>query len=359
MIFTNANFRKARTVMVFKVILIILLFSMACMFLAAEASAKSPSTDGTDHEDSNPMPHYSLLFNEAAILRESGKPVQALKKLEDIYACDVPVQSFFETLDRVKLDVIEALGNNFQIRLGHDTFSINGLKNFFIEVLLPRPDLLQYRFINSKELPFCRYLLLNLLYGKGHEKPLEDALLTHASPDLDVTEAIESLDPWIVSAALFMARKQPGSLSPQRLVKRWERRPDLWDEICTDQALLFLAGFSFKTLSRIRSSNDDVQHALTNLTSAPLKGKSQVQVLFFWRDDIQRADTSSYLNVLPCQKMTLRNHPQQHCRKGILSLSPGSHTLKIHMEDADCKSPVFTCQPGQMIRIVMPVSGQI
>ncbi len=229
----------------------------------------------------------------------------------------------------------------------------------------------------------CRYLMLNLVYGKAHEKPIKNPLIRHALPDLDLSKGINSLDPWIVSATLFMARKRLGILRPEAVVKRWEHRPDLWDQTCTDQAILFLAGFPPGVLTEIQTSNIDIQDKLEMLTKAQFKGEGQVQLLAFWRDNIELTK-SDYLKPLPCQGITLLAHPQSdlkrskgemianegshsvprplkssRCQKGVSKLKSGNYTITYTAERVHAKTALFTCQPRQMTRIIICLSGEV
>ena len=110
---------------------------LAAVFCAGEILAKDatmpPPPNEKEHTD---IPRYSLLFDEARRLQREGKPLEALKTVEAVYGCEVPVQAFYDTLDRFKIRVMGHIDDEFSIRAGHETYTINDLKTFFLQVLL-------------------------------------------------------------------------------------------------------------------------------------------------------------------------------------------------------------------------------
>jgi hypothetical protein len=369
-----------------------MLLLFAPFFLFGESLAKEFSRGLLNDTvgQNNGIHRYSVLFRQAETLLKGRKPAAALKKVEGIYGCgEVPVQAFYDTLDRFKIKVIEGLRDEYILRSGNETLTVLDLKTFFIQALLPRPDILYYTYLTQGELPFNRYLLLNLLYGRKNPKQTENPLLEWASPYLDLFKAVESSDPWIVSAALFVARKRGGAISPQAVVDRWQRRPDLWDDICTEQAMLYLAGFGPETLLAVQVSNEDIKTHVRDLLNAPAKGRSRAQILGFNMAAAEPND-SRYLTRLPCEglkimrltkadaksapKKTVRrwsgdkstpyksapleNH-ERKCIKGLLTLPPGRYSLKYIRKRVQGRQCVFDCQKCRMTRVVIPVFGQI
>ncbi len=366
------------------------LFSVV-FFLSGESFAKEFSRDPLNDAagQNNGIPRYSVLFRQAETLWKEKKPVAALKKVEEIYGCEVPVQAFYDALDRFKTEVIQGLEDEYTLRTGKETRTLLGLKTFFTQALLPRPDILHYTYLTQGELPFDRYLLLNLLYGRENPKQTENPLLVWASPYLDLSEAVQSPDPWIVSAALFMARKGGGAIPPQAAVDRWQQRPDLWDDICTEQAMLYLAGFAPETLSAVRTSSEDIKTHIRDLLGAPARGESLAQVLGL-PTEAPVPHNSRYLTRLPCEGLKilrltevdgknarsktvrrwsgdestpykttrLENH-EWKCIKGLLTLPPGRYSLKYLRKRVQSTQRVFQCQEDRITRVVIPVFGQI
>jgi hypothetical protein len=80
-------------------------------------------------------------------------------------------------------------------------------------------------------------------------------------------------DPWLVSAGLLLERKQKThTIAPQDVMDRWQSRPDLWDEDCTRQALLFLAQFDSTAIKNLKITNEDIRMEVENLHAKDLKG---------------------------------------------------------------------------------------
>jgi len=363
---------------------------LTAIFCAGELFAKDatmqPPPNGKEH---TVIPRYSLLFDEARRLEREGKPLEALKTVEAVYGCEVPVQAFYDTLDRFKIRVIDHIDDEFSIRVGHETYTINDLKTFFVQVLLTRPDTLHCTYLTQRELPLGRFLFLNLIYGNEHPVPTKDPLLKPAYPHLDLSKAIHSPDPWIISAAIFMARKEGGGIAPETLIRRWQQRPDLWDDICTEQSMLYLAGFEKEVLKTIRVTHTDVREQLGNLLKSPVPDEGQAQVLAFWMGELAPAD-ARYLHSLSCGGLTVKGYVRAHgkpahnrtvqrwsgdqnseyeavalkpgavkCRNGMLTLPDGAYSLKYVVAQAHGSSRTFHCRKGRMTRLVLMLFGHI
>ena len=349
-------------------------------------AAMPPPPHGKERAD---IPRYSLFIDEARRLQKEGKPVEALKTMEAVYGSEVPVQTFYNTLDRFKTKVINHIDDELSIRTGQETYTINDLKAFFMQVLLTRPDTFHCTYLTQRELPLGRFLFLNLVYGNEHPIPTKDPLLKPAYPRLDLSKAIHSPDPWIVSAAIFMARKEGGGIPPEILIRRWQQRPDLWDDICTEQSMLYLAGFKKEVLKTIRVTHTDVREQLGKLLESPVPDEGQVQVLAFWMGELAPTD-SRYLHALSCGGITVKEYVRAHgkpahnrtvqrgsgdqdtqyeavalkpgairCRNGILTLSDGAYSLKYAMDQAHGGSRTFHCRKGRMTRLVLMLFGHI
>jgi len=363
---------------------------LAAFFCAGELFAKDatmqPPPNEEEHAD---IPRYSLLFDEARRLQRVGKPLEALKTVEAVYGCEVPVQAFYDTLDRFKIRVIGHIGDEFSIRAGQETYTINDLKTFFVQVLLTRPDTLHCNYLTQRELPLGRFLFLNLVFGNEHPVPTKDPLLKPACPHLELSKAIHSPDPWVISAAIFMARKEGGGIAPETLIRRWQQRPDLWDDICTEQSMLYLAGFEKEVLRAIRVTNTDVREQLEILLKSPVPDQGQAQVLAFWMGELSPAN-SRYLHSLSCKGLTVKGYVRSHgkpahnrtvqrwsgdqnseydavtlkpgavkCRNGMLTLPDGTYSLKYLVDQANGSSRTFHYRKGRMTRLVLMLFGQL
>ncbi len=74
-----------------------------------------------------------------------------------------------------------------------------------------------------------RLLYLAIAVGEEHAKPARENS-EYVMPDIDVSAGVGNADPWVVSAALFMARKQDIDLDVGDLLERWQG-PMAWDDV--------------------------------------------------------------------------------------------------------------------------------
>ncbi|MCB2187869.1 MAG: hypothetical protein KQJ78_15720 [Deltaproteobacteria bacterium] len=187
-------------------------------------------------------PAYSRLYDQALARAQAGDWQGALRGLSRVYAEEVPVQAFYDTLDRQKAALLAGLGPEALFRAGKTAFPLAQLRDHYLSVLLPQPDPLYQDLDLAADLPLPRLLHLYAVLGREPPRPPAGCLTTPATPRVDLAAALASPDPWLVAAALFLARKGQGRLTPAAMLDRWQARPDLWDEVCTAQARLFLAG---------------------------------------------------------------------------------------------------------------------
>ncbi len=106
--------------------------------------------------------------------------------------------------------------------------------------MLMSPDVLRHRHVAGGDLEPERLLYLAVAVGEAHAEAAQGNA-EYVLPEIDVVGALTSADPWLVSAALFVARKQQIELGIDEILVRW-RGGLPWDEVCTEQALLYLAG---------------------------------------------------------------------------------------------------------------------
>jgi hypothetical protein len=170
---------------------------------------------------------------EFSTMLDEGNAETALRGLETQWA---------EGGDRATIEAIRAaalrrIHETGAFDVGKETFSLGDIR-YLYEWHLKKPDVLVRRFPVAGDLPPDRLLFLALAVGTEHHEPAGE----HGSyvlPAIDIASAIGSEDPWIVSAGLFLARKQELELSIDALVARWQG-PLPWDHVCTEQAVLYL-----------------------------------------------------------------------------------------------------------------------
>ncbi len=326
------------------------------LLIPGPALAKSPS--GTY------VPEYSRLFEQSREEKAKGHWQKALRTLGRIYDTEVPVQAFYDTLDRHKLEIISTLRSGSALSTGKQIYPMKDLKQYFSEVLLPQPETFFHRPTPFTDLPSVRLLYLYAVQGRDRKKP-KNPLLVPTAPYVDLTKALSAGDPWSVSAALFLARKGCGRIKPQAVIDRWQARPDLWDDICTEQALLFLAQRSPKELRGLKVEDNFAADQLSDLKPLKVDEPAQVEVLFFRRGSLGLGQ-KDYLSRARCKVLSLTRVKDDkegsrppRCRQGVFVLDPGRFNLTYNQGQERGKSRPFEVKTGTLTRVVMAVRGDI
>jgi hypothetical protein len=169
-----------------------------------------------------------------AALLEDGNAEAALQGLESLWDEGSDPRTI-EAIRARALGLIEKAG---EFEVGDETFALADMR-YLYEWQLEKPDLLIRRLPVEGDLAPERLLFLAVAVGAEHDEPAGEKS-SYVSPVIDIPSSIENADPWVVSAALFMARKQEVEIDPDDLMERWQS-PLPWDETCTEQALLYLA----------------------------------------------------------------------------------------------------------------------
>ena len=142
-----------------------------------------------------------------------------------------------EDVVRVRTVLLRRLIHHGSFAAGSERYDVADIQRVYEHFLL-EPDALRLRVVIPGDLPALRFLYLVVVEGVDHDAPAP-ANATWALPKLDASRALSSPDPWIVSAALFLARANGTFLDPADLAAR-RRRPG-WDPECSRQAILYLA----------------------------------------------------------------------------------------------------------------------
>ena len=319
---------------------------------------------------------YSRRFEQALKTHKQGDWQKALATLSRVYDVEVPVQAFYDTLDRQKLEIISALADKEVISTGKASHPLGDLKRLFTEVLLLQPERLQHRVRVETELPLARLIHLYAVLGRDQIRNKPDPLLMPTAPWVDLNRALAASDPWLVSAALFLARKGQGRIEPRNLIDRWRARPDLWDDVCTEQALLFLARMAPGELARLKIRDAFPGGKVSDLEPLGPGGRARAEVWFFWRgspgpgtrDYLKRVDCSDLL-IVPKKKsndkqaLTSKGEHQtpapETCRSGILELPDGEYRLSHRKDRARGRSRAFEVGKGWITRVVMIFWGDV
>jgi hypothetical protein len=352
-----------RLIMLRKPFVVLGLSLAVALCLGASAStslAKSPSGPQ--------IPLYSRLFEQARGQDGRGDWQGSLKTLSRIYETEVPVQAFYGTLERYKLKILASLSGAARLKTGRQSFTLQGLGQYFSEVLLPKPDRLHRDPRLDTELPLARLLQLYAVLGKDQPRQTGNPLLEPAAPHMDLKKVLASLDPWLVSAGLFLARKGQGRIDPGEVIKRWQYRPDLWDQVCTHQALLYFAGLPSAQFKNLRLPSDFPPGQAGRFKPIPPGHAPRARLLSYWRgssilgrdDYLQAAGCSALLiasKQVKWQKYVALNPAK--CRRGYLTLPSGWYSLRYLDGQATGKTRPFNLQRGILARVVIVLQGQI
>ena len=351
--------------------------ALMAFWVVQSANAPAHAKSRADHQ----TPAYSRLFDQALALDARGDWQAALRVLSRVYGAEVPVQAFYDTLDRHKLRILAGLSGSTVFLTDRQAYTLDELKHYFTEVFLPRPDVLRHDLNLSAELPLARFLYLYAVMGRDQPKTGNNPLLKPAVPGVDVTKALASLDPWLVSAALFLARKGQDGIEPRAVIARWESRPDLWDEVCTEQALLLFAGQTPLELKDLQK-DDFVSMQMGQLKPLRAKTTPRLQTLCYWRGTpmLVRKD---YLKPAECSGLSAKRFlgfdgdkpngkrsgqsdqknfilvGSRNCHDGFIKLPAGTYVLDYRATQAHGKSRPFELKPKTMVRLVVTVWGEI
>lgn len=186
-----------------------------------------------------------------------------------------------------------------------------------------------------------------------------------------------SLLSWLVASALFFARKTGSYLSPNYKLKHWQRNIHLWDDICIEQALLYLAKHSLADLKKITIENEDVREQINQL-KAPQSARGEVQIYpFSWsfrNPELSLAASNSPLN-LTLQALGANNEILSEKKLGkreaqtrTLALRSGKYVFK-HVEGIVGsngvyagtyeESAIFEVEEKTFMRIFMEIKARI
>ncbi|MFC2158736.1 hypothetical protein ACFLT9_12950 [Acidobacteriota bacterium] len=230
-----------------------------CLYSSHPPQVKTPS------EDSAQTPLYAKYYDQVLALEKAGKPAEALAAIPKVYEAEIPVDAFYETLDKKKRSLLQVLIESTESKSDLEAY------NLYFHSLLLRADRLKSVFMTSSDLPPERFFYLQVILNNYERRTKE-------------TNFIESPDPWLVASTLFLARKTGSSLTPNLVVKSWQKNIHLWDDVCVEQALLYLARYTAADLKKIPVENEDVRVQINQL-SVPQPGMGEVQLLTFSQID--------------------------------------------------------------------------
>jgi len=246
------------------IVLLSLCFHLFITPLPLEAKENHPDSE-SETIGITQIPSYSILYEQLLLLERQGKFVEALRMIPEVYASEIPVDSFFVTLENKRQQLLEAVSQKeISFPVGSEVYTCSGIRRFFRDLDLKKPAPYHQTAESKADIDFDHFFYLMII--KGHDQ--KDSVSR-----FNMQSALTEADPWLVSAGLFLERTQETqTITAQDVIDRWQRRPDLWDEECTKQALLFLSQFDSTAIKCLKITNEDIRMELENLHSRGLKG---------------------------------------------------------------------------------------
>ena len=331
----------------------VLLFCLLVPLIAQKTVQVNPEAF-VQSEDSDQSPLYAKYYDQVLALEKSGKPAAALAAIPKVYEAEIPVDAFYQTLDTKKRSLLQVLIESSESESDLEAH------NQYYRALLLRTDTLKSVYMTPGDLPPERFFYLQVILNNSESHtPKEDF--------------IESPDSWLVASALFFARKAGSSLTPNDVVKSWQRNIHLWDDVCIEQALLYLARHSAADLKNIPIENEDVRGKVNELM-VPHTGIGEVQLCTFsWsfrKPDLSLAASNSPLNLTlqtigaDDEILSEKKLGKSTTQTKTLALQPGKYRFRhvegsagSHGEYAGTygQSAIFEVKEKTFIRIFMEI----
>lgn len=307
-------------------------------------------------------PEYSRLFDRVEVLERSGRPLEALRLIPDIYRQEIPVDAFHGSLERKKRALVGALKRQESIPIGEDCCTMSDIRQMF-QALLGRPETL-YQEAPASIAPPLELFLYTLAVvqpaaaGPAGGPPSYDAL---------AEAAIQSLDPWLTTTGIFLARKGNIGNKGQKILLRWQVRPDLWEDTTQVQALLFLARLTTSQLEELPVENQEirlalenlkpvtaagcrVQPLLRNLAGEPLANASSLHRYILWSEYTVIA-TGPPANGSSRASHWLEMRSEQPLTRPELPAIDGWYRLRVVAPNFHGQSSHFQCRPNTRVRV--------
>ncbi len=245
--------------------LVSLCFYLSITPLPLEAKEDRPDSQSAAAGNMPQAPSYSLLYEQLLLLENEGKLIEALRTIPEVYAAEIPVDSFYVTLENKRKQLLDAVSQKeISFPVGREEFKFAGIRQLFMDLYVKESEPYHQTAESSADIDLDRFFYLMIIKGHGQKDSV---------PRFNMKSALTEADPWLVSGALSLDRKQEThTITPQGVIDRWQSRPDLWDEECTRQALLFLAQFDSAAIRTLEITNEDIRMELENLHSRGLKG---------------------------------------------------------------------------------------
>ncbi len=291
-----------------------------------------------------------------AIMLEEGDAAAALRSLEELWdRGDDP-----RTIRAIRTKALGQIDESGGFTTGDESYVLSDIRALF-EWLLLEPDVLRLRLPVEGDLAPERLLYLAIVVGEEHASPAQENS-SYVMPEIDLHAALLSPDPWVVSAALFLARKQDIEIDLSGLLARW-LDSNSWDETCTDQALLYIAGRPAEELTGI----SDIPPEVADLEEAKTDGV-EIQAWSFlssgqWDPDLTLFDSDAGL-VLEVRDSTMDVIHERPVSAGNGTLTVSATNINYYsfryLDDAmHGESRFISGTGGTFVRMAVAVEGGV
>lgn len=216
---------------------------------------------GEDTESTLQAPAYARVFNRILAHADAQEYRPALALFPQLYAAEIPVDAFYTTLEEKRAEILDAF-------IAKDPDFHRSCRYLVSRILTQTPWIDAHQIDDAKPIEFRRLLF----FLAACDPPVAVSFSAHANAAevKRIRQWVASPDPWVVSAALFLFGRAPmGIVAPQDIARRWSDRPDLWDAVCTDQALMALASHPATIIASVRDQFPSLDEPMTRLRAVP------------------------------------------------------------------------------------------
>lgn len=293
------------------------------------------------------------------IMLEEGDPTSALRDLSGLWDEGGDPR----TIRAIRSRALKDIGEAGSFATGDETYKLADIR-FVYEWMLKSPDVLWHRLPVEGDLAPERLLYLAVAIGTEHAEPSSRGG-EYVLPDIDLPAALGNADPWLVSAALFVARKQDIEVDIGALLKRWQGS-NAWDEACTEQALLYLASRPAADLAKSLAGMAELPPEVAGLVDAK-ENTVEIQTLVFlssgeWDPDLHLLESGKGL-VLEVRDSTMDVITERPATSdtGTLELSPTRNYYSFRYLDGPMhgESRFIDGVAGTFVRMAVAVQGGV
>jgi hypothetical protein len=293
------------------------------------------------------------------VMFEEGDPTSALRALVELWDEGGDPR----TIRAIRKRALREIGEAGSFAAGNDSYNLADIRMVY-EWMLKQPDVLHFRLPVDGDLAPERLLYLAVATGEEHAEPASE-IGTYVLPEIDLPAALGSADPWVVSAALFLARKQNIEIDFGNLMARWQGSTG-WDEICTEQALLYLASRPAADLAQGLAGMEGIPPEVAGLAEAKADGVEIQAWLFLssgeWDPELTLIEPGKGL-VLEVRDSTMDVITERPAISdtGTLELSPTRNYYSFRYLDGPMhgESRFIDGVSGTFVRMAVAVQGGV